>query len=205
MTPHKAAHREKAAFHEAGHALMNYLQGIRFRRVTIIPGEDYLGKVVGFPSPVLTLENADYLVGPDAQTFLCGLAASFMAGEVSEGTNTQAAVDRGGCYLDAVRVYLMSAAGGNPDMAGVLWGEVETRVEQTLKENKGAVAALAKALMDRDSLTEADACEVMAGALPGSVVASIPERRREWRLLRRRLHRQLDWRRPPPWATGNTT
>lgn len=38
---------EATAYHEAGHAIVTHWHGMKYRRVTIKPGDDYLGRVQG--------------------------------------------------------------------------------------------------------------------------------------------------------------
>jgi len=84
-TPTKKTHNKQAtAFHEAGHAVVAWLEGIRIEEVSIIPSEDSHGHVVHFIPRILRTTRLDVEVTPLAHHNLLREIRVLLAGEIAQ-------------------------------------------------------------------------------------------------------------------------
>lgn len=155
--------RKKAtAYHEAGHAVAAWRQGLKFKRVTIKPDADSLGHVLkGFPKWFRPDNDQSDRVRLHAERHII----MDFAGQLAEakfrgrrprygmGADNQNAVDMA-LYLcgsqKAVEAFLRFCWCVSQEFVNGRWGKIE---------------ALAAALLERETLNYEDAIEVIA---PGS-------------------------------------
>jgi len=175
--------RRRVAIHEAGHALVGWKTGMgTLDGVTIVPRSRALGVTL------LTQEGEDMLfTGSELRarisTFLAGRAAELLVlGEASTGASndlerasaialsmvseTALAGDFGPFSFKALGREAETLTRGEAlPQAVALLREIEGETDAMLAENRGALEALANALLERETLTGEEALAVLQAPL----------------------------------------
>lgn len=151
-------HRQAVAFHEAGHAVMAYLQRIPFRRITIVPdpGADTLGSVLlGAWPDWANPESIKYREKAALEYFQRRVRVD-MAGQIAETHHLSRRV-RFGLYRDNCNAAdgALHLCGGRNDTAQAMldWLYLDTRDQLTAPAVWPSVQALAEALLDHRTMT----------------------------------------------------
>jgi hypothetical protein len=145
------------AFHEAGHAVMAYLQLIPFRSITIVPapGSDTLGRVLLGAWPDWANPDSIGYREEAAREYIQRRIRVDMAGLIAEAQHLGRRV-RVGMYQDncnAADLALHLCAGRNDTAQAMLdWLYLNTRDQLTAPAVWPAVQALAEALLDHRTL-----------------------------------------------------
>ena len=157
---------ERTAYHEAGHAVACWAYGLRFKRVTVVPRDDSLGHLAGWPwgkgmqAYSLTAASERRF---EAQIVCClagGLAAK-QAGfrDLGSHSDLQLAVNCAAWLLDG---------GFRPvcgsDVEEALLRFCHVCAKQVVGFRWVCVEALARALVAKGTLSEAEALDVIREA-----------------------------------------
>ncbi len=150
---------ELTAYHEAGHAVIMILYGIRFERVTIAADEDALGHVLRANAPWF---NPDWDTSPFAQHYIRARITGSLAGPLAEKELSGEFNTVGASSDHAHAADLALYATSSPEDSSALLA----RLEQDAEEDVGAfwwhIDAVAKALLAKQSLSEAEVGEIMS-------------------------------------------
>ncbi|MYW65324.1 ATP-dependent zinc metalloprotease FtsH [Streptomyces sp. SID8379] len=177
--------RRRTAFHESGHALLGMLQpgADPVRKITIVPRGRALGVTLSTPDSDKYAYTEEYLRGRiigalggmAAEQVVYGVITTGAENDLEQVTNiARGMVARWGMSEkvgrlsalpnDAQQAYGLSAA---PDTLDTIDGEMRRIVDECyeeacrkLRENRDKLDALANALMENETLEEADAYRV---------------------------------------------
>lgn len=170
---------EKTAYHEAGHAVMTHSLGRRFRYVTVIPNDDYLGCVR--PSAVRNFHpewdssrRGVRLIEGEIMIFFAGQIAEKMFSECDNWTGSR------GDWSGAVDVALYLAADSEIMEAylNLFWAKAKVTMRRPWIWH--AVKALSKELLTAKKIPYLKAKEIIDRALD------------DW-------HKQRDYSDPATW------
>lgn len=176
MSKRSEKERERIAYHEAGHAVMDILMALPFDEVSLrMEKREYVeiknGKEetvthavtigVTWPEHRRESENADLEIGKlDLRAAICSMAGpqaeAMFIGEVDDEANMAAATDMNG-IVACCRVAI--SPGEPPEkwrestMEGSLINALAEQAEEILKQNWPCVEAVAEALIKHRSLT----------------------------------------------------
>jgi ATP-dependent Zn protease len=148
MTPTKKL--EATAYHEAGHAVASFLLHRGFRRVTIIPGEGFLGQLVMTQKPRTI--HPDYETDARTELWLRREIIIDLAGPVAEKLHTSRGNWKIGGSKDLHKaVDLASYIMGDPDEIGAYldWLTLSTTNMLKRPDHWPIVQALAAELLER--------------------------------------------------------
>ncbi len=152
------------AYHEAGHAVVAYLHGRRFKYVSIEPNEDYAGAVAYYDSRVVcgilegTLCNIWLLEHPDeACNIVYRAVLSAMAGYIAQDMGVPGSVELWQWESDReLLVDILIAV--DPDYG---YENAKATVIQELNDNWYLVERLVNALIEKKTLTGKDARRIL--------------------------------------------
>jgi cell division protease FtsH len=198
------ADRERTAYHESGHALAGMLTpgADPVRKVSIIPRGPALGVTLSAPASDRFSYDRRYLLGRIKVALAGRVAEQIVYGEITTGAEsdieqlTQIArqmVGRWGMSEAIGPVAVIPRDGQGPLLPGTSEVSAETQrliddevrqlvegcqdeVTELLSENRDKLEALVRALMERETLDEADAYEVAGVERPPALS---PEERLE--------------------------
>lgn len=152
--------REETAYHEAGHAAAVYALGFDLGGVTIVSGEDYLGRL-STPRAEAVAERQDMLeyLGEDGETYMMrqimvafsGVKAiEMLTGQEHDPRASDVQFWWPGSDWNRLNTWLpmLAAPEDQPKVYDEAWDETE----RVLRENWHAVEAVAQALLDREEL-----------------------------------------------------
>ena len=162
MAPRKSnprrPRRRSTAFHEAGHAVMSWLLGVRFRAVTTKPDGESLGNVT--MRTRMRTEPSDQSLERQAQIEL--------AGAIAQKLCTGRMTTRWGSSHDdqnAVTLAMKRCGSGESATAWLRWLSIRVRDCLSTPRNLSAVKAVAEALLERETLNEDETLKIMNSAL----------------------------------------
>jgi hypothetical protein len=164
--------RTEIAYHEAGHAVALHALGFDLGDASIVASEDHLGRV-GTPIEEAVAERLDMLeyLGDDGQLFMVRQIAVAFAGVKAEEILTGREQDPRSANMQTwlpgsdwsrLNIWLPMAAGS--EELSLVYDQAWDEAERVLRENWGAVRALAEALLDRQELTAAAVRSVLEEA-----------------------------------------
>jgi hypothetical protein len=168
--------RRAAAYHEAGHAVADYVLGWRLRRVTIRPRRYALGRTVrggrrgeAHPKGFSGKRYRRWLAEADCVSSLCGPVAERVAAGREPFLTPDAAGKRrltpGGDWERVGRVLTALAQESGEPLAGVA-GRVTERAAVLLGTHVSAVRALAEALLVGRTIRGAEAERIITEHQP---------------------------------------
>jgi len=155
--------RVETAYHEAGHAVALYALGFDLGGATIVSGRDHLGRV-GTPTNEAVAERLDVLeyLGEDGETYLMRQIVLAFSGvksvEILTGQDHDPRAGDVQFWLPGSDWHrlntwlpMLAAPEDYPSVYDKTWDEAE----RVLRENWGAVSAVAAALLERGELDAA--------------------------------------------------
>ncbi len=160
---------EAVAYHEAGHAVMYVLYGIRFNYVTIEPDDKYLGRVHGQLKPWYRpdIDNSHY-VNHHTEAQIIG----FLAGPIAEGMFTDEDPVEMNVIVDGSdtdrATELALRMKGDGDAASEYLDELYKHAEEVVDTYWNLIEAVAKALPQRNYLRELEVYDLMVGTAMGT-------------------------------------
>lgn len=165
------------AYHEAGHAVIAYLHGRRFKCVSIQPSEDCNGFVEYYDARIIgeilsgTHCNCWLLEHPDEEMLIVVRSIlSAMAGRIAQEMGVPGSVEPG--QMESDRELLAELLlRCNPESG---WNEAEEAVRLELKDNWYLVEGLARSLVKRKTLN-GRAARAILNRLKEAYLACIPQ------------------------------
>lgn len=160
--------REAIAYHEAGHAVMAYLKGRRFKVVTIEPDEDSSGHVSFYDGRIVKviLEGTHCCIWlmehPEKEReivwrdILCNIA-----GHIAQDIGVPGSVED--YQWEADREALINRLSSSPEGAECGWDRADAEVREALKQNWQMVNALASRLLESKTLSGREAWHLLDG------------------------------------------
>lgn len=152
------------AYHEAGHAVISYLYGRRFKRVSIEPRNDYLGCVEYYDNRIISeiLEGTHLIFWlmdhPDEEIKIVDRAIrSAMAGYIAQEMGVPGSVTSEQWDSDREHIFKILIT-WNPECG---WDEAKRDVEAMLTSNWHLVESLVEALLSRKTLTGKEARAIL--------------------------------------------
>jgi cell division protease FtsH len=169
--------RRQVAYHEAGHAIVQYYlrPDERIVRVSIVRRSEALGYVLPVPNydiyalPLRTFV-ADILVSMAGHVATKIFLGEYWTGATSDFQNVRARIWQLAHYgyfgppLDMQLQPGMSAGKEKTDIVEKFWRKLEEQTEQVLVTHSAEVHAVAQALLDRNDLTGKQCIEVIRNA-----------------------------------------
>jgi hypothetical protein len=154
-------HRVKIAYHEAGHAVAAVALGFDVEVASIVPDDDcILGHVI---VPVSDDRDLEYWIRRATMLWCGPLAAQRHPGTFLDD-------DGGGDDHQSIAVYGDCAAIGSGESDGFkVW--TRARAMSILNANWSAVAAVALALLEHDTLTGGEIRQLVAEVEPAPVIS----------------------------------
>ena len=158
----------RTAIHEAGHVAMLLAQGMRFRRVTIRPKDDYLGAVLQHLGKRLraALEHGDFFETTRAAESQIRVA---LAGEIAVRLHCGGRNATEGCGQDAEAVWKALRCAHEDDSriarAHLRFLRLQSAVILGRPIQRVHVQAVAKALLADSSLTYGQCCAAIRSAM----------------------------------------
>jgi hypothetical protein len=150
----------RVALHEAGHCVVAIAQGRRINFATVVPGDDYTGKMSEDETPEMMTKLLDLLSGgrADAEAEACARkhVVGYMAGTVAEWlmcpreswqSNRH---HTAGSDLKFARLFATAIAG---DGSEAVLSAAREEARDLLEANRQLVEAIADALMARGTMT----------------------------------------------------
>jgi hypothetical protein len=193
--------RTETAYHEAGHAVALYSLGFDLGDVSIVPSEEHLG-LIGIPIDEALADRLDMLkFSDDGETFIvrriAGVFAGVRAVEILTGReHDPRSSDTQTSFPDSDWSQLnlwLPLAEEDPDEQPLFYDQAWDEAEHVLRENWGAVRALAEALLERQELSAAAVRSILQEA--GCARDEAPIRRVVLEVqedkLRERLHKLM--------------
>jgi cell division protease FtsH len=173
--------RRQVAYHEAGHAVVQYYMRPEERivRVSIVRRSEALGYVLPVPNyDVYALPLRSFLA--DIMVSMAGhVATKIFLGEYWTGPTSDFPQVRGrlrqlahygyfGPPLDMQLQPGMSLAKEKTEVVEKFWRKLEDQTEQILVQHSAEVHAVAQALLDRNDLTGKQCIEIIRNAATGN-------------------------------------
>jgi cell division protease FtsH len=169
--------RRQVAYHEAGHAIVQYYlrPDERIVRVSIVRRSEALGYVLPVPNydiyalPLRTFV-ADILVSMAGHVATKIFLGEYWTGATSDFQNVRARIWQLAHYgyfgppLDMQLQPGMSVGKDKTDIVEKFWRKLEEQTEQVLVAHSAEVHAVAQALLDRDDLTGKQCIEIIRNA-----------------------------------------
>ena len=169
--------RRQVAYHEAGHAIVQYYlrPDERIVRVSIVRRSEALGYVLPVPNydiyalPLRTFV-ADILVSMAGHVATKIFLGEYWTGATSDFQNVRARIWQLAHYgyfgppLDMQLQPGMSAGKEKTDIVEKFWRKLEEQTEKVLVTHSAEVHAVAQALLDRNDLTGKQCIEVIRNA-----------------------------------------
>jgi len=173
----EADQRRQVAYHEAGHAIVQYYlrPDERIVRVSIVRRSEALGYVLPVPNydiyalPLRTFV-ADILVSMAGHVATKIFLGEYWTGATSDFQNVRARLWQLAHYgyfgppLDMQLQPGMSVGKDKTDIVEKFWRKLEEQTEQVLVAHSAEVHAVAQALLDRDDLTGKQCIEIIRNA-----------------------------------------
>jgi hypothetical protein len=146
--------RDIAAYHEAGHAVVAWMLGLRVRSVTIRPASGHSGltRIAGFGRTTTEKKILITLAGPYTRR-------RFVPRSAWRSRNQSHLAD--GYDFDKVAL-LLDDAHGNGKVADLYSRYVMAKAEQLVDDGWQHIEAVAKALLERETLTVAEMRQVIS-------------------------------------------
>ncbi len=161
MSP-KARIRKATAFHEAGHAVIAYLEGVKFRYVTVNPGEDFAGMVRlhKVPQSVELGEWTPWARHQAEARIMLSLAGGYAAAQVFPRSHSSRLSDADWYLIDCC---LGEYGGSNTDERNAYfrWLEIRTRNKVRFRLVWPLIESVADALMERKTLKCSEVGEII--------------------------------------------
>jgi hypothetical protein len=155
------------AYHEAGHAVVSFILGRRFRRISIESMDDAAGYIEYYDGLFLRkIIDGTHLVTwllehPEEEVKIVDRAIySAMAGCIAQEMAFPGSVDPGQCEYDKENVIDILI---HWDKNG--WETAKAKSSEILTENWSLVERLAEALLSKRTLTGKEAREILEGPL----------------------------------------
>ncbi len=144
----------KTAYHEAGHAVMHLVNRSRFKKITIIPEDDYLGQVT-------TYSHNDYSpnYNPDKKIMI------FFAGEIAARQFMKKKISYRGCFGIALDLIISYSHYDNQKVRDAYASYLFLLTEHYIDKYWCAIEALAKELLDKRELGYHKARDIVFNAL----------------------------------------
>jgi cell division protease FtsH len=175
--------RRQVAYHEAGHAIVQYYlrPDERIVRVSIVRRSEALGYVLPVPNydiyalPLRTFV-ADILVSMAGHVATKIFLGEYWTGATSDFQNVRARIWQLAHYgyfgppLDMQLQPGMSVGKDKTDIVEKFWRKLEEQTEQVLVAHSAEVHAVAQALLDRDDLTGKQCIEIIRNAATNAEV-----------------------------------
>jgi ATP-dependent Zn protease len=168
VTDHNHSELERAAYHEAGHAVAAYALGRRFTRVTLEVGGGSLGRCGYAERRNFDPDLPDMYTGPQIGAVVEHQIMGYLAGPIAEGilVNEKSWRETGGA-ADVPRavdlaMYLLGDIKRAEDYMKRMWDETEELIRRP--ENWAAVQAMAEELLERGQVEDERAREIIDGA-----------------------------------------
>ena len=175
--------RRQVAYHEAGHAIVQYYlrPDERIVRVSIVRRSEALGDVLPVPHydiyalPLRTFV-ADILVSMAGHVATKIFLGEYWTGATSDFQNVRARIWQLAHYgyfgppLDMQLQPGMSVGKDKTDIVEKFWRKLEEQTEQVLVAHSAEVHAVAQALLDRDDLTGKQCIEIIRNAATNAEV-----------------------------------
>jgi cell division protease FtsH len=169
--------RQQVAYHEAGHAIVQYYlrPDERIVRVSIVRRSEALGYVLPVPNydiyalPLRTF-LADIMVSMAGHVATKLYLGEYWTGATGDFQNVRARLWQLAHYgyfgppLDLQLQPGMSVAKDRTEVVEKFWRKLEEQTEKILLEHSAEVHAVAQALLDRNDLTGKQCIEVIRGA-----------------------------------------
>ena len=150
---------EATAYHEAGHAVAHVALEVPFRRVTVRPGDDYLGRVeAGRLSKRLAIELEQSFLSPRDRDRAEREIICLFCGPIAQACHAGRRSHRAtGSDYHRITDFVFSMSAG-PDEMRAYRNWLKLRAEQLLfrKCNWPAVEAVARALLQSITLSSAE-------------------------------------------------
>jgi cell division protease FtsH len=173
--------RRQVAYHEAGHAVVQYYlrPDERIVRVSIVRRSEALGYVLPVPNydiyalPLRTFV-ADILVSMAGHVATKLFLGEYWTGATGDFQNVRARLwqlAHYGYFGPPLEMQLqpgMSASKDRTDVVEKFWRKLEDQTEKILAEHSAEVHAVAQALLDRNDLTGRECIQVIRAAANGS-------------------------------------
>jgi cell division protease FtsH len=173
--------RRQVAYHEAGHAVVQYhlRPDERIVRVSIIRRSEALGYVLPVPNydiyalPLRTF-LADIMVSMAGHVATKIFLGEYWTGATGDFQNVRARLWQLAHYgyfgppLDLQLQPGMSVAKDRTEVVEKFWTKLEEQTEEILAKHSAEVHAVAQALLDRNDLTGKQCIEVIRAAAPGT-------------------------------------
>jgi hypothetical protein len=144
--------REGTAYHEAGHAVMAFLLGVRVGKVTILPGKDYAGaaaideRLVRFKYGEIDTSSQKRRNDLEKNCLI------LLAGPIAQHTFTQKGISFHADDDNSKIVACASALNGSPEATCEYIEKLELLVRSELASNWSLVENLAAELMARNEI-----------------------------------------------------
>lgn len=173
--------RRQVAYHEAGHAVVQYhlRPDERIVRVSIVRRSEALGYVLPVPNydiyalPLRTF-LADIMVSMAGHVATKIFLGEYWTGATGDFQNVRARLWQLAHYgyfgppLDLQLQPGMSVAKDRTEVVEKFWTKLEEQTEEILAKHSAEVHAVAQALLDRNDLTGKQCIEVIRAAAPGT-------------------------------------
>jgi ATP-dependent Zn protease len=160
----------RISIHEAGHATVALVQGRRIEAATVVPGEDYAGKVSEAESPEMMADMLDLLSGDqmtvEVEAHARRHVVGYLAGKISEwlfcpAQSWMSDRDRSASSDLKLATAFARAICGSDEAAEALLAHARTGAREILETNAGVVLAIADALMARGTLSSFEIEEII--------------------------------------------
>ncbi len=150
---------EGTAFHEAGHAVLMVVYGIRFKHVTITESDDALGHVLSDNPPWF---DPQYGLSQYTEHYTRARIYSLYAGQLAQQLFTGDA-NLAGAESDNNRIGELAGfvSGSNEDASDML-SQLRQETEEHIAAFNYHIIAVAKALLEQQTLAEEKVVEIMS-------------------------------------------
>lgn len=168
--------RTRAAYHEAGHAVIGFLRGRGFHHASIRPDEESLGHVlyVRFHRSF----NPDDYGSTRVRLRVEDVVICSLAGHAAERKHTGRANPHGASSDNGHAIYMLSFITGSPEELDLYYRLLEVRTRQLVAGPRAwtAIEAVAAALLERERLSSREIKKISRGAWAAATQArgSIP-------------------------------
>ncbi len=152
---------ESVAYHEAGHAVVGWHEGLRLDRVTIIPGKEYAG-LVEWEGLFKSREDPDLEMTPAMCERMARHARVNLAGIIAQRRYNARSYREHDDFSDRTTVtHLAHSLGGNEEITNAYMRLWDAQTRAVLDLHWSRVEALAEALLEKRELTGDEAVRVM--------------------------------------------
>jgi hypothetical protein len=151
----------QAAYHEAGHAVAGWVEGLKMEGASIEPQGDSLGRV-NYNDVKFMEEYPETLRRHLVSTFAGVEADKFYSGQPIDPDDPNTDADVPGSDWSTL-LLLTAALAPDPESQVVLQEQAQERAERLLRENWHAVGAVAEALLRHRTLECTDLYQILEG------------------------------------------